>query len=88
MLRYWKVFDIEGLGGRGEQARTELAAFMETLEANAQRFEDRRDALKARLESRRASAWRPHVGTGGGRGVRVALHRAYRHLTEVASQVR
>ncbi|MBA2417687.1 MAG: acyl-ACP desaturase [Nocardioidaceae bacterium] len=56
VLRYWKVFDIEGLGARGEQARTELAAFMETLEANAQRFEDRRDALKARLESRRASA--------------------------------
>lgn len=55
ILRYWKVFDIEGLGPEGEQARNELAAFMETLDTNAARFEEKRDTLKARLEARRSA---------------------------------
>jgi acyl-[acyl-carrier-protein] desaturase len=52
VLRFWGVFDIEGLSPEGEQARTELAAMMDGLEKNAARFEDKRDVLKARLASR------------------------------------
>ena len=52
MLRYWKVFDIEGLDAEGERARNELADFMAELEKPALRFEDKRDALKARMAAR------------------------------------
>ena len=52
VLRFWKVFEIEGLDAEGEQARTELADFMEELEKQALRFEDKRDALKARMAPR------------------------------------
>jgi acyl-[acyl-carrier-protein] desaturase len=52
VLRYWKVFDIEGLGPVGEQARRELSEFLDELEKQALRFEDKRDALKARLAAR------------------------------------
>jgi acyl-[acyl-carrier-protein] desaturase len=49
VLRFWNVFEIEGLSAEGEQARTELAEFMENLEKQALRFEDKRDVLKARM---------------------------------------
>jgi acyl-[acyl-carrier-protein] desaturase len=52
VLRYWNVFEIEGLDAEGEAARTELANFMDELEKQALRFEDKRDALKARMASR------------------------------------
>ena len=52
VLRFWNVFEIEGLNAEGEQARTELADFMAELEKQALRFEDKRDALKARMEAR------------------------------------
>ncbi|HZJ05860.1 MAG TPA: acyl-ACP desaturase [Nocardioidaceae bacterium] len=52
VLRYWKVFEIEGLDAEGEKARTELANFMDELEKQALRFEDKRDALKARMAKR------------------------------------
>jgi acyl-[acyl-carrier-protein] desaturase len=52
VLRYWKVFELEGLDAQGEDARRELADFMEELEKQALRFEDKRDALKARLAAR------------------------------------
>jgi len=52
VLRFWNVFEIEGLDAEGEKARTELADFMAELEKQALRFEDKRDALKARMESR------------------------------------
>jgi acyl-[acyl-carrier-protein] desaturase len=52
VLRYWKVFELEGLDAEGEQARTELADLMAELEKQALRFEDKRDALKARLAAR------------------------------------
>ncbi len=52
VLRYWKVFDLEGLGPAGEEARTELAAFLDTLETQASRFEQRRDRLRERLAAR------------------------------------
>jgi acyl-[acyl-carrier-protein] desaturase len=53
VLRYWKVFDVEGLSAEGEQARNELSAFLDDLDAQASRFEDKRDRLKARLAARR-----------------------------------
>ncbi len=52
VLRFWNVFEIEGLDAEGEQARTELAAFLEDLEKQALRFEDKRDVLKARMAAR------------------------------------
>jgi acyl-[acyl-carrier-protein] desaturase len=53
VLRYWKVFDVEGLSAEGEQARVELSEFLDDLDAQASRFEDKRDRLKARLAARR-----------------------------------
>jgi acyl-[acyl-carrier-protein] desaturase len=52
VLRFWEVFELEGLSAEGEAARTELAEFMETLEKQALRFEDKRDMLKARMAPR------------------------------------
>jgi acyl-[acyl-carrier-protein] desaturase len=52
VLRFWKVFELEGLSNEGEAARTELAEFMDTLEKQALRFEDKRDMLKARMAPR------------------------------------
>ena len=54
VLRYWNVFELEGLGEEGEQARTELADFMEELEKQALRFEEKRDKLQARMAARAA----------------------------------
>ena len=53
VLRYWKIFELEGLDAEGEKARTALADFMDGLEKQALKFEDKRDALKERM-SRRA----------------------------------
>ena len=44
--------DNTRLDAEGEQARTELADFMAELEKQALRFEDKRDALKARMSAR------------------------------------
>jgi acyl-[acyl-carrier-protein] desaturase len=52
VLRFWNVFELEGLDERGERARSELAEFLDQLETQATRFEERRDALKARLSAR------------------------------------
>src|SRR3954453_4233479 len=52
VLRYWKVFELQGFCPEGEAARTELADFMTELEKQAVRFEDKRDALKARMAAR------------------------------------
>ena len=54
VLRYWKVFELENLDDEGEKARTELTGFLDALETQALRFEDKRDALQARLAARRA----------------------------------
>lgn len=48
LLRYWKVFELEGLGPVGETARDELATFLKGLNSQASRFEDRRAAALAR----------------------------------------
>ncbi|HEY3477421.1 MAG TPA: acyl-ACP desaturase [Streptomyces sp.] len=52
LLRYWKVFDLTGLGPVGEAAREELATFLKSLDTQASRFEERRDATAARLRAR------------------------------------
>jgi acyl-[acyl-carrier-protein] desaturase len=52
VLRFWHVAEMEGLSAEGEAARTELAEFMEALEKQALRFEDKRDMLKARMAPR------------------------------------
>ena len=49
VLRYWKVWDIEGLNETGESARQEISALMDDLDTQAKRFEDKRDTLKARM---------------------------------------
>jgi acyl-[acyl-carrier-protein] desaturase len=52
VLRFWKVFELEGLSAQGEAARTDLADFLEALEKQTLRFEDKRDALRARMALR------------------------------------
>ena len=49
VMRFWGVFELEGLSEVGEAARTELAEFMEGLEKQALRFEDKRDTLRDRM---------------------------------------
>ena len=48
LLRNWGVFDVVGLSEEGEQARNELAAFLEQLDAQATKFEERREKKLAR----------------------------------------
>jgi acyl-[acyl-carrier-protein] desaturase len=48
ILRHWKLFDLEGLSPEGEQARQRLAEFMEQLDSKAARFEEKRNAQRAR----------------------------------------
>jgi len=52
VLRFWGVFDIEGLSAAGERARDELADFMDNLEKEALRFEEKRANLQARRAAR------------------------------------
>jgi acyl-[acyl-carrier-protein] desaturase len=52
VLRKWRVFEREDLGATGDAAREELAAFLAAMDAQATRFEDKRDALRARLAAR------------------------------------
>ena len=47
LLRHWRIFETEGLDAEGEQARQDLAAALETLDARAARFAERRAAAAA-----------------------------------------
>ena len=47
LLRHWRVFELEGLGSEGEQAREDLAAALGTLDARATRFTERRAAARS-----------------------------------------
>lgn len=49
VLRHWNVFDRSGFGTVGEQARDELATFLEVLDAQATRFVERRAENRARV---------------------------------------
>jgi acyl-[acyl-carrier-protein] desaturase len=48
LVRHWRVFETEGLAAEGEQARQDLAATLEALDARASRFLARRAEAKAR----------------------------------------
>ena len=52
VLRHWKLWSLEGLSGRAEQAREELAGFITDLDQRASRFEEKRAAQQARAASR------------------------------------
>ena len=52
VLKYWRVFDRDDLGPAGELARTELAGFLEALEARARRFVEQRERSRARAAAR------------------------------------
>jgi acyl-[acyl-carrier-protein] desaturase len=47
VLRFWRVFERDDLGHAGEQAREELAGFVDGLARRARRFAERRAAAAA-----------------------------------------
>ena len=47
LVRYWRLFEIEGLDGEGEQARQDLAAALEALDVRATRYIERRAEAQA-----------------------------------------
>jgi acyl-[acyl-carrier-protein] desaturase len=49
VLRAWRIAERDDFGPEGNAARDELYAYLQTLEATAQRFEERRPTLAARL---------------------------------------
>ncbi|MGW0172934.1 acyl-ACP desaturase [Rhodococcus sp. NPDC003322] len=52
VLRTWKVFDRTDFTGEAETLREELAVFLESLHADAARFEESRDRALARAAAR------------------------------------
>jgi acyl-[acyl-carrier-protein] desaturase len=52
ILRKWGIFELEGLDAAAEQRRTELAEFLTGLDQMATRFEEKREAKRARTEAR------------------------------------
>lgn len=55
VLRFWNVFDRTDLGAEGDQARAELATFMDALGIQATRFDERRAGMLARKAKRDAA---------------------------------
>jgi acyl-[acyl-carrier-protein] desaturase len=55
LVRYWRILEIEGLDAEGEQARQALAAALETLDARAARFVERRAEAEADVPRARTS---------------------------------
>jgi acyl-[acyl-carrier-protein] desaturase len=52
ILRKWRVFERDGFGPVGEQAREELAEFLTGLDAQASRFVEMREKQRARMAAR------------------------------------
>jgi acyl-[acyl-carrier-protein] desaturase len=52
LVRQWGVLGLEGLDAEGEQARGELADFLNALDAQASRFVEQRDEAAARKAAR------------------------------------
>jgi acyl-[acyl-carrier-protein] desaturase len=52
VLKFWRLFELEGLSGPAEQAREKLAAFLADLDRKAGRFEEKRAAQQARAAQR------------------------------------
>jgi acyl-[acyl-carrier-protein] desaturase len=55
VLRFWKVFDRDDLGPRGEAAREDLARFLSELDTKAARFVSRREEAAAKKAARQAA---------------------------------
>ncbi|MFE7563918.1 acyl-ACP desaturase [Kitasatospora sp. NPDC057500] len=53
VLRHLKIMDLDGLGPDGAQAQQELGVFLEGLDSQATKFEERQAALLARRAARR-----------------------------------
>jgi acyl-[acyl-carrier-protein] desaturase len=53
VLRAWRVFDRTDLGPAGEKAREELAGFLAGLDAQATRFVESRERMRAREAAKR-----------------------------------
>lgn len=53
LLRYWGIFELEGLDDEAEKSRQRLAEFLTQLDAQAIRFEEKRARLLAREAERR-----------------------------------
>ncbi|MFA9446509.1 acyl-ACP desaturase [Egicoccus sp. AB-alg6-2] len=56
LLRHWRIFELEGLDEAAEQAREQLAGFLEGLDQLATRYEDKRAAREARRAAAAATA--------------------------------
>jgi acyl-[acyl-carrier-protein] desaturase len=56
LVRYWRIFERTGLGAEGEQARHDLAATLEVLDARASRFAARRAEAKEQVRHQRPLA--------------------------------
>ncbi|TYP88114.1 acyl-ACP desaturase [Blastococcus xanthinilyticus] len=56
ILRTWKVFERSDLGPEGEQARERLAAFLTGLDAEASRFVESRERMRARMAAKGETA--------------------------------
>lgn len=52
VLRQWDIFEVSGLNADGEAAREQIAAHLDGLELAASRFEEKRDARRARQAAR------------------------------------
>jgi acyl-[acyl-carrier-protein] desaturase len=55
VLKFWNVFTRSDLGPAGEQAREELAVFLTGLDAQAARFVEQREAMRARQAAKDAA---------------------------------
>jgi acyl-[acyl-carrier-protein] desaturase len=52
ILRTWKVFERTDFGAEGEQAREQLAQFLAGLDAQATKFVESRDRMRARMAAK------------------------------------
>ena len=52
VLRKWRVFEREDFGAEGQAARDELDALLTDMDTQAARFDEKREALRARLAAR------------------------------------
>jgi acyl-[acyl-carrier-protein] desaturase len=52
VLRQWGVWDVANLGPAGEKARAELDEFLDMLDGQASRFEEKRETYNAKVAAR------------------------------------
>jgi acyl-[acyl-carrier-protein] desaturase len=52
VLRFLKIMEIDGLGPEGRQAQEELGLFMNGLDTEASKFDEKLAARKARMAAR------------------------------------